>query len=94
VFTLQVYWEMDGAAVLKNLDGTTLNYIGKQKAKWEGEFKVFLELDSKACRIWPQADYNFAQADWNKNAWFDWKAWIQDAVDDLQTSDTLVVSVP
>eukprot|EP00392_Amoebophrya_sp_AT5.2_P004497 g4505.t1 len=139
-----VFAELDGAGLIRNLDPVVLNYLGKEKARFEEELGVRLELEAKSLRIWDKSVFMLSGGDQggsssssagkkgrgrglgNKNKSAnsaggkakanadgntsyrnggdstappsktveDAKAAIQEAIDELQTSDTVVVRVP
>ncbi|CAD7929516.1 unnamed protein product [Amoebophrya sp. A120] len=56
-----VFAELDGAGLIRNLDPVVLNYLGKEKQRLETDHKVRLELEAKSLRIWDQDVYgNYA----------------------------------
>lgn len=78
--------ELDGAVVMKNVDGTSLNYVSKKKAQLETDLGVSLDLDAKSIRIWPQ--------DGSRDKAIAAKEKIEEDLEDLTTVDTLTIPVP
>ncbi|CAD7973388.1 unnamed protein product [Amoebophrya sp. A25] len=104
-----VYAEMDGAAVMRNLDPVVLNFLGKRKKDLERKHKVRLELEAKSLRIWSTGQGGGGSSSSSSKRGADRagdpksvmseeveaaKAAIEHEIDELQTSDTIVVRVP
>lgn len=79
---INVFAEMDGGKVLKNMDPTTINFIGAKKMEFENKFQVKLVLEARSVIIWAMAATE-APEEIVRMA----KDGIQDEIDDLQTSD-------
>ena len=44
--------EIDGAVLLKNVDGMSMGWLARKKEELEEKYKVSLDLDARSARIW------------------------------------------
>jgi len=79
-----VFAEIDGAVIIKNIDPMSLSALVKMKEDVEKEHSVQIELEARSCRIWaPSRDVGIKC-----------KEAIEEALEDLTTVNTQSVPVP
>ena len=49
-----VFAEIDGACILKNVDGMSMGHLAKIKDRIEKDMNVMVDLDARSARIWPK----------------------------------------
>jgi len=79
-----VFAEIDGAVILKNIDPISLSALVKMKGDLERENKVEIEIEARSCRIWAETREKGVEV----------KTKIEEALEDLTTVDSLKVPVP
>eukprot|EP00397_Hematodinium_sp_SG-2012_P041580 GEMP01045835.1.p1 GENE.GEMP01045835.1~~GEMP01045835.1.p1 ORF type:complete len:447 (+),score=117.93 GEMP01045835.1:80-1420(+) len=79
-----VFAEIDGAVLLKNVDPMSLSALVKMKDDLETKHSVQIELEARSCRIWAQS----------RELGVKCKEAIEEALEDLTTVNTVSIPVP
>eukprot|EP00451_Oxyrrhis_marina_P031837 CAMPEP_0204375190 /NCGR_PEP_ID=MMETSP0469-20131031/49064_1 /ASSEMBLY_ACC=CAM_ASM_000384 /TAXON_ID=2969 /ORGANISM="Oxyrrhis marina" /LENGTH=363 /DNA_ID=CAMNT_0051365843 /DNA_START=1 /DNA_END=1089 /DNA_ORIENTATION=- len=78
--------EMDGAIIVRNMDGTSIGMLSREKENIEQKCNITLEVDSRSIRIWAKDD--------NRDTAIAARDHIDEMLADVTTVETILVRVP